>query len=111
MVQILPGIAEKLMQGFGIERNHKNIYKSKKQKKAHHLLSMQGFGMLRNHKNIYKSKKEKKVLPWQYLLPVIAEKPISSSSFSDIHILKKMVNFYAFILQKYNGIGVINYIN
>ena len=60
MVQILPGIAEKLIQGFGMQRNHKNIYMSKKQKKAHHLLSMQGFGMLRNHKNIYKSKKEKK---------------------------------------------------
>ena len=38
-------------------------------RKANQLQSVQGYGKQRTHKNIYKSKKPKKVLPWQHLLP------------------------------------------
>ena len=38
-------------------------------RKAYQLQSVQGYGKQRTHKNIYKSKKPKKVLPWQHLLP------------------------------------------
>ena len=54
-------------------------------RKTNQLQSVQGYGKQRTHKNICKSKKEKsvamqkKVLPWQHLLPGVAEKLISCS--------------------------------
>ena len=55
------------VQGYGMQKTHKIIYKSKKQKKSvamatlvarycqktSQLQSMQGFGMQRTHKNVY----------------------------------------------------------
>ena len=38
-------------------------------RKANQLQYVQGYGKQKKHKNIYKSKKPKKVLPWQHLLP------------------------------------------
>ena len=40
---------------------------------------MQGFGTQRTHKTIYNSRKQKKVMPWEQLLPGVAEKLISST--------------------------------
>ena len=48
-------------------------------RKTNQLKSMQGFGMQRYPRKIFKPKKHKKVLPWQYLLPGVAEKLISSN--------------------------------
>ena len=48
-------------------------------RKTNQLQSVQGYRKQRTHKNIYKSKKQKKVLPWQHLLPGVAEKLIRSS--------------------------------
>ena len=48
-------------------------------RRTNQLQSVQGYGKQRTHKNIYKSKKQKKVLPWQHLLPVIVIKLISSN--------------------------------
>ena len=53
--------------------------------KNYQLQSLQWYGMQRTHKNIYKSKKQKKVFLWQHLLqrqnlwPSIIEKLISSN--------------------------------
>ena len=46
-------------------------------RKTNQLKSMQGFGMQRYPRKIFKPKKHKKVLPWQHLLPGVAEKLIS----------------------------------
>ena len=77
--------------GYRKQRTHKNIYKSKKQKKSvamatpvasyryktNQLQSMQGCGMLRTPQKILKPKKHEKVLPRQNLLPDIAKKAIT----------------------------------
>ena len=48
--------------------------------KTNQLQSVQGYGKQRTPKNICKHKKKfKKVLPWQQLLPGVAEKLISST--------------------------------
>ena len=92
------------VQGYGRQRTHKIIYKSKKLKKSvamailvarycrktNQLQSVQGFGMQRTHKKIFKPKKHEKVLPsthksqfekqyrksisWQKLLPKTCKK-------------------------------------
>ena len=75
------------VQGYGKQRTHKNVYKSKKQtkkvlrccRKTNQLKSMQGFGMQRFPRNIFKPKKHKKLLPWQHLLPGVVEKLINSN--------------------------------
>ena len=70
----------KSMQGFGMQRYPRKIFKPKKHlksvallpgvaQKTNQLRSVQWYGKQRTHKNIYKSKKRKKVLPWQHLLP------------------------------------------
>ena len=48
-------------------------------RKTNQLKSMQGFGMQRYPRKNFKPKKHKKVLPWQHLLPGVAEKLISSN--------------------------------
>ena len=53
-------------------------------RKANQLQSVQWFEMQRTHKNIYKSKKQKKSLPWKHLLPGIIEKLISSNPYSGL---------------------------
>ena len=77
------------MQGFAMQRIHKNISPRNRTEQAtlvarccwqtNQLQSVQGYGKQRTHKNTCKSKKQKKVLPWQHLLPGIVEKLISSN--------------------------------
>ena len=79
-------------QRYGKQRTHKNIYKSKKQKKVlpwQHSLPWQsvvklissnpcmGLECKEPPKKIFKPKKHEKVLPRQYLLPDIAKKVIA----------------------------------
>ena len=48
-------------------------------RKINQLKSMHGFQMQRYPRKIFKPKKQKKMLPWQHLLPGVAEKLISSN--------------------------------
>ena len=87
------------VQSYGMQSTHQIIYKFKKQKKSvamptlvarycqktSQLQSVQWFGMQRSHKNVYILVQEKdKVLPWQNLLPGIAEKVISSNQYTGL---------------------------
>ena len=79
------------MQGFGIQRTHKNIVQKEKVLPWQHLLPGVANKIIGSNPCkcmeskapikifIYKSKKHKKVLPCQHLLPGVAEKLISSN--------------------------------
>ena len=59
------------------QKNRKATLVARYCQKNNQLQSVQWYRIQRTHKNIYKSKKEKKVLPQQQLLPGIVEKLIS----------------------------------
>ena len=116
---LLPNIPEKQTssyscRGFECRKIHRNLSKKNRKKcclgniccqvcqKTNQLKSVQGYGKHKTHKIFVspKKRKRKKVLPWQHLLPGVAEKLISSSLCRGMESKEPIKIFYKSMKQK-----------